>query len=140
MTSSISSSLPEFTSLSLQIAELESESVSTLLSGEDTSISSFTMDVCAAQSDLCSISTVAKSLSTAAETAESSGVSDDAIDNLRAFVAQLQEEEYDTPTILGYLDQAEALAQSDSDQFEEIFSDFDSTETTIASLEALEDS
>ena len=140
MTSSISSSIPELGSLSLQIAELKSESVSNLISGEDTSISDFTMEVCEAQSDLCSISTVAKSLSSAAEAAESAGISDDAVDNLRAFVAQLQEEEYDAPDILGYLDQAETLAQSDSDQFEEIFSDFDSTDTTIAALEALEDS
>jgi len=140
MTSSTSSSLPELTSLSLQIAELEKESVSSLLSSDDPSISSVTMDICTSQSALTAISTVAQNLSAAAEAAETAGVSDDAIDNLKTFAAALQKEEVDPPTILEYLDQSETLAQSDPDQFEEIFADFDGTDITMAALDALEES
>lgn len=122
MTDSISSSFPSFSSLALQMTELKAASVSTLLSGGDSSIAGFTQTVCDAHGDLCSISSVSRSVNAVVKAAESSGVSADASDNVRVFAAQMQEEGYDTLSILEYLEKAEALAQSDPDLFTRIFS------------------
>lgn len=129
MPDSISSSLPQFSSLASRKAERQAATVSTLFSSDGYSAASFTEDVCTVRTDLCTLSSISTAVGAVAKAAEDSGVSGEAIDNVRGFASQLQEEGYDTLSILEYLGQAEELAQSDPDQFTEIFSGTDAADS-----------
>lgn len=133
MTSSI---LSDFSSVGLQLTQQKTDSVTTLLSGEG-SIASMTYDICTAASDSCAISSIAQKVAEVSSTASDAGASDEALDNIRTFAAALQEEGYDTLSIITYLGEAKDLAKSDIDTFNKVFSDSDDTTTTlIASIDA----
>ncbi len=139
MTSSISSSvLSQYSTVGSQMIEAKANSVSILLSG-DTSIASFTETLCSSQTDICTLSSISAAASAVVKAAEESGISEEAITNVWAFASQLQAEGYDTLTILDALGQAEELATSDPDTFEEIFTDTDSSSTTISAISGEED-
>lgn len=134
MTSSI---LSDFTSVGLELTQHKAQSVSTLLSSGTDSIASMTYDICTAASDSTSISSIAQKVAQVANTASSAGASDEALENISTFASALQEEGYDTLSIVTYLGEAQDLAQSDIDAFNEVFSDSEDTTTTlIASIEA----
>lgn len=133
MTSSI---LSDFSSVGLQLTQQKTESVTSLLSGGD-SIASMTYNICTAAADSCSISSIAQKVAEVASTASEAGASDEALENISTFASALQEEGYDTLSIITYLGEAQDLATSDVDAFNEVFSDSEDTTTTlIASIEA----
>ncbi|WP_035240334.1 hypothetical protein [Desulfobacter vibrioformis] len=133
MTSSI---LSNFSSVGLQLAQQKNASMTTLLS-EGKSMASMTYDICTAASDSCAISSIAQRVAQVASTASDAGASNEALGNIRTFAAALQEEGYDTLSIITYLGDAKNLAESDIDTFNKVFSDSDDTTTTlIASIDA----
>lgn len=122
MTDSINSVLSDYTTVGQQMTEMKNKSISTVLSGSSTSIADITETICSAQSDLCSISAISKALAGVVTAAQESEVSEEVIDNVRAFAAQLQEEGYSILDMVEYLGKAKDLAESDPEQFTEIFS------------------
>ncbi len=139
-TSTISSVLSGSTTVSEQLAEMKSSSVTTLLKsiGSATtskSSSSLTELICSANTEACTFSAISKSLSSISKVASQSGVSD-LMDNVRAFALSMKNDGVDTVSILKYLGQAKDLAESDPDTFREIFADSDtaSTDTTASAL------
>lgn len=133
MTNSI---LSEFSSVGLQLTQQKTQSVGSLLSGGK-SIASMTYNICKASADSCAISSIAHKVAEVASTASDAGASDEALENIGTFTSALQEEGYDTLSIMTYLGKAKDLASSDIDAFNEVFSDADDTTTTlIASIEA----
>jgi len=139
-TSTISSVLSGSTSVSEQLAEMKSSSVTTLLKsiGSTTtsrSSSSLTELVCSANSEACTFSAISKSLSSISKAASKSGVSD-LMDNVRDFALSMKNGGVDTVSIMKYLRQAKDLAETDPDTFREVFSNSDtvSTDTTASAL------
>lgn len=129
MTSSV---LSQFSTLDSQLTELKTKTVSTLLSGGD-SIASMTYNICTAASDSCTISTIAQKVAEVAGAAEAAGASEDALENISSFASALQEQGYSTLDIISYLGEAQALAESDIDEFNEVFADSDDTTGTVIS-------
>lgn len=128
--------LSDFSSVGLQLTQQKNASMTTLLSGGK-SMASMTYDICTAAADSCAISSIAQRVAQVASTASDAGASTEALGNIRTFAATLQEEGYDTLSIITYLGDAKNLAESDIDTFNKVFSDSNDTTTTlIASIDA----
>jgi len=131
--------LEQYSSVTSQKYEIQANTVSILLDGES-DMYELTTAICGAQSDYVSISAISTALSSAIDAMEETGVSEDALGNLTSFVSQLQDEDYDSASIISVIGDAQELATSDSDSFEEIFSssDLNSTTTISAISDALD--
>lgn len=127
--------LSDFSSVGLQLTQQKAERMTSLLSG-GSSIASMTYNICSAKADSCSISSIAQRVAQVAKTASDAGASDEALENLGTFASALQEEGYDTLSIITYLGDAQNLASSDINAFNTVFSaSTDTTTTRIASIE-----
>lgn len=132
-----SSVLSDYTTVSSQMTSLKTSTVSTLLSGGE-DVGSLTENILSATSDAATISSISQSLATVASAAEDAGASEEALENLRSFASDLQESGYDTVSIVTYLGWTQDIAETDIDEFNDMFGDsYSNGSSALAGIEDL---
>ena len=77
-------------------------------------------------------------LQTVANAAEGEGASDEALENLRSFASDLQESGYDTVSVVTYLGWAQDIAETDIDEFNDMFGNsYNNGDSVLADIESL---
>lgn len=129
--------LSDYTAVSSQMTTVKTNTMSTLLGGNEDA-GTLTENILSATSDAATIFTISRTLATVASAAEDDGASEEALENLGAFASDLQEIGYDPVPVVTYLGWAQDVAETDIDEFNDIFGNsYNNGDSALVDIEAL---